>query len=135
MLIFRVEKLDGPHQPIGTGAWRASLAHAHDREVSTERTADAMPMPIEEPQVSPVHIWASKGGHDHMRFGFESIRSYREAFQSEAGRAAMDNVGGSLSVYEVDREHVLIGYSQVIFDHRKATRVAVLKCTDDYYAT
>jgi hypothetical protein len=138
MLVFRVEKLHNPSDAIGAGAFGSCLAMDHDDMAHQNNDGTCvydMPCPGQEPEGNPVHTWITNtGGYNHMRFGFESIRSYREAFNSPSGREHMHERGGVLSVYEVDRKRVLVGYAQVLFDYRKAKRVAVLKTTDDYYA-
>lgn len=135
MLVFRCEENPGDFI-IGQGAWRAGLAYIHDDEAETHldgTRVNSMPCPREEPEGNPVHDYFKNNGYNHMHFGFESIQSYRNAFNSPKGREAMHKANGVLSVYEIDREFVLIGYAQVVFDHRKAKRVAVLKTTDDHY--
>jgi hypothetical protein len=139
MLVFRVEMRPKDRDAIGCGAFGCELALSHDSaaiEAQDGGRAYTMPTPLEEPEQTPVHKWIkeTRGYINEMRFGFESIQSYRKAFSSAAGRQRMAENGGVLSVYEVPREHVLIGWSQVVFDYTKSKRVAVLQTTDDYYA-
>ena len=138
MLVFRVEMRPKLGQKIGVGAFGCDLSGTHDREADLNQDGGcsyAMPTPLDEAPTSPVHNWVreTRGYINEMRFGFESIESYRKAFSSPSGRARMAEIGGVLSVYDVPREHVLVGTTQVVFDYTKSERVAMLKTTDDHY--
>lgn len=126
MRVYRVETADG------LGAFEAGLAHDHDDCVRSGRVkAYDMPTLREEPDHLPLHK-ATRGSIYGLpfshRFGFRSVTQYRRAFRSKPGRKAMGRAGGQLSVYEVPRDAVLLGASQLTFDRRRAKLVAVLHC-------
>lgn len=119
MLIYRIESTSGE------GAFGAGLAYEHDDHRKCRHSAYEHPSPcgVGELGTELQDRWL-RGRTDDYLFGCRSRTQLRSWFRSKPGRRAMAKAGGLMVTYEVPREAVAMGNTQVIFDKTRATKVS-----------
>jgi hypothetical protein len=108
MRIFRLEDKHG-YGPFVSGH---VMVHEEAAGKRTLHTAYEMPSPFSDPKLNHLK-------HDDIeciyKFGFKSVAQMKRAFRSARGRERMAECGMRLVEYEVSKEHVIMGETQLIF--------------------
>jgi len=105
MRIYRVEMLNGSGPYHGDGSW-----------INREYNAALHPLPIHDG--IPCYDYLS-----NYRFGFESFDKFKAWFNCPIELSNLHNLGYCLSVYEIDKIQVAIGFKQVVFSLQYASLV------------
>lgn len=132
MFVYRIEDLNG------CGLFSGSYVNSYIQAVKRRHNPYAMPCPeSSEEEGSDLYIFCEKELYDHGRgifdsflvFGCSSKRQIRQWVKYAEGRRALRHRGVRFVKYKVEKQHIIIGNFQVVFNKDYAEKICELDPT------